>query len=516
MTHPQAWSGWLESTEVVALGSAPRLHFTMPSLSMGKIRDVPVARLLYLMTIQRRSGVLSLSNAENVQCRVELSHGQPRAEPERALDLTQSAFAWQRGDYRLEEGELSGHPTVTSMPFLYDGIVRSLSFNDIALTLAPHSEHYLAYTTLLEERRDELMQIQAPVLEVLENFNGTRTLTTCLGQLDVAPETLFHAVSFGLTTDLVALFPEPVKPPVGISYKLRERGEGEGIERNTMFEIARLDRGDQTLLEKLRQQHEDFTQRDPYALLGLFRGCGASAVQLAYFNLLNAYHPGKFELYEGTPIKVVAELIFGLVRDSYQLVLAWERGEALATPLQSESAGVLLDELEEAQSEEDAALIDDLQRLSELPSHMRVGRGADESETRKLQLDSAKDPVCLPTTNAADDFERGLDHLEREELYNALKAFISASDKAPRHGRYRAYVAWCSYCCRPDRAEQVLDTLKQVEGLELGGRIWARIFRARILSEQGHSEEAQEILQGLRERYPGMAEIRRELNKLSS
>lgn len=312
------WTGWDESVEVLASEPEVRVQVVMPSLSSGHVEDLPVARLLHLLSIQRRTGKLTLSQRK-LSLQLDLLEGAVYVRDEHHLKGVLSSFAWDEGQFvfRSQPGKPAGRK-YELRKLLSEGIRSHVSFNAIARLISLHDRHYPAYTIHHTHPSD------APD-PIIAQCDGSSPLVSVMSS-GVAPvEAILRSLALALVTDALVLCDQPCSVPVGISYRLREieRTEGDNV-RDTMVLIREFAPGTQSLMTWLRARHKAFSESEPYALFGLERGCGRDALQQAYLNLVREFHPSRFVGFEGTPVLYVVELIGSVLRGSFQLLLAKE------------------------------------------------------------------------------------------------------------------------------------------------------------------------------------------------
>lgn len=449
----RAWVGWLYGMPLTRVTPAPRIAIPMPSLSSGELHELPLPRLAYLFSIQRRTGRLTLKR-DRRECVIEISRGRLEDTPE-----VRAAFAWTQGQYHFKSRtpdpkDYSASPAEDELlSFLYEGITQHMSFNDIAAQLAPHSHHYPHTTTQLAERRISLTFLDQ-LYDVLERCDGSTTLTQLLAKRILPFEAMFHALAFGLLTDTIVFLDAPSTPPVSVTYALRKPNPDElaALEEDsgTFAQIARLTPTDKHILDQLQELNTHFQRANPYDVFGLTPGCGGDAVRFAFYRLASTHHPQHYQIYEGTFVQVVADLVFKQLQDMSHVLLAQE--EAPTRP-------------EEVVSEE-----------------------------------------------AAERFAAGVDRLKAKDISGAFEHFRTASKQAPHHPEYLAYRGWCLFLLQPEKAAMSRAMLEKAKALDCTKDML--LFLIRICRHQSDHDAALAYAREAAERYPRSKMVRAELAKL--
>lgn len=341
-TPSRARVGWDEEAAFVGSIGTPRVVVTMPGLSRGSLKRLTVPRLLYLLSVQQRSGELIITHG-SLECTVSfwkgalIDTGELRGG---ARDL-QATFAWKDGYYRFLDGDKVSGDEVDLLRYIADGLHEFVPFNELAGRLAEHAEHYPAFTTLLELK--EVAQSVETAAAVALACTGQQQLKALSTDTAHSVHSLLESLALMTCIDAVVFFDVPMKTPVGVSYALREVTTEDLIEidapltlpkgrasqrrrmpASTMQKIAKLDEAGQALLQKLKRLRDTFAQSDPYVVLGVIPGCGTNEVHAAYFKHLATHRSEVYSKYEHTPVKVLAELVLGTIKNAYQLVLSQE------------------------------------------------------------------------------------------------------------------------------------------------------------------------------------------------
>jgi len=341
-TPSKAWVGWEEEGTFVGSTGTPRVVITMPGLTRGSLKRIAVPRLLYLLSVQQRSGELIIAQG-TLECSVAFWKGALIDTGQLyggAKDM-QAAFAWRDGNYKFLDGEKVTGEEVDLLQFIAEGLHEFVPFNELAGRLAEHSEHFPSFTTLLE-MSDVVHSVELAAKMAL-TYTGDKSLKTLFAEDHSPVHDALECLALMTCTDSVVFFEAPTKTPVGISYALREVSTEDRIEidtslalpkgrashrrrmpATTMQKIAKLDEEGQAILRKLKRLRDTFAQSDPYVVLGLTPNCGTNEVHSAYFKHLSVHRSEVYSKYEHTPVKVLAELVLGTIKNAYQLVLSQE------------------------------------------------------------------------------------------------------------------------------------------------------------------------------------------------
>ncbi|PJB49285.1 MAG: hypothetical protein CO108_00415 [Deltaproteobacteria bacterium CG_4_9_14_3_um_filter_63_12] len=353
LSQPESVSSWVDLERLVEDDRGTRVVVTMPSLSSGSLRDVPLARLLYFLAMQRRTGVLSLRNGPKVH-QAQFSNGGLLADQKdpRTLKALQAAFAWTDGEYTFTWERLAGGQLVPLYYYLFEGL-QHVSMNAALERLALFEQGFLAHTTLFFVRLKEIKKL-GQAAEVARLCKGEKSLADLLRDGAINIHSMLVSLNFCLSTDLVTILDKAASVPVGLSYKLHHRlegvggghiselphssiGEDSGFRRQnyTAAQINRLDPALAKDLLGLETTLKTILQKDAYEVFNLYAGCGRQAVRLAY-STLRARLPNS-PANVPAPIWVTAQLVETALRDSYVLLMAQETEETGAPERQDNS-----------------------------------------------------------------------------------------------------------------------------------------------------------------------------------
>lgn len=339
----QSVSSWVDLEQLVEDHRDTRVVVTMPSLSSGSLREVPLPRLLYFLTMQRRTGVLSVRNGPKVH-RAAFNNGGLLAEQEdsRTLKALQSAFAWTEGEYYFKWERVLGGQQVPLYHYIFEGL-RNVSMNSALERLALFEQGYLAHTTLFFVRLKQIKNL-GQVTEVARLCKGEKSLSDLLREGAIDIQNMLTSLNFCLSTDLVTILEKPALVPVGLSYKLHNRlgdmggghiselphavnevGGGFGRQNYTAAQISRLDPTLAKELAGLEEMLKTLLERDAYEVFDLFAGCGRQAVRAAYQKLRERLPSSPAGV--PAPIWMTTQLLDTALRDSYVLLMAQETEE---------------------------------------------------------------------------------------------------------------------------------------------------------------------------------------------
>ncbi len=246
--------------------SGATMPIALPNLSVGSLNEVPVPRILYLVSVLEKSGTLSVTRgrlAVNVDIRAgELLSNGTSARPFEGL---LGSFAWTAGDYAFDEHSVAEGNTLDVLPLMHEGIRLRVSVNAVAVFLSEHNNFYPVVTTLFEDQREAFSKL-GECSQVLSHCDGTKTVGQLVMNAGVAFEPFGRALILGHYSDSIIFVDEPTPAPLTVSYT----DAHPVVNRPKTADLAQLIDSRCAALEA-----------EPYKALGIKPGCGEDAVRRA-------------------------------------------------------------------------------------------------------------------------------------------------------------------------------------------------------------------------------------------
>lgn len=510
-----------------------RQNIPIPSLSVGNLAKVPLARLLYLLGVQRRTGALSVTHGTQ-SLSVALRDGWLlRSEDNpRALDALRDAFAWSSGTYTFTwdtEGETAGQH-VSLLEYIYEGLTQHTAYNGVLARLAKLDATFPAYTALFLGRY-KLLSSLPHTLDVARRCRGQESLSQLLQQATNQFDTFVPILAFCLHTDLVALLEQPGHAPIGITYTLHGRvtsvsssspprpvllGEThhEIAIRPTQQAILQMSLLQLTLLSELETTQTTLLDTPPYTAFGLASGCGREAVRSA-FQSLKEHLPPLPELAElPNPIRLTHGQLSGALQDTYLLLMARESEDPQdpRPPVESPFAARFM-----ALTPPIDAVVEELQpkthpglRTVELPT--RAVQAPPRAPRRQATPPA---PLQPQTPTPSELFTQGIKHLHAQRFLEARDAFREALACDADNGRYLAHEAWASYLHNPSRQANTARKLRKALRMEQGF-VDATCFLGAIALQNDALEEARKLFKRVLREDPEHFGARSRLRQLKA
>jgi len=203
-----------------ALTPVDRVIVKIPSLSQGSLSTLSPVRLLFLLGVQQRTGILTLSS-EGHTLRMAIDQGRPLVVDHPKLQLTDfhRGLDWSEGDYAFEERKpIPGKP-VSARAYALGGMQRVLTANVLRRRFATHEQHVPVFTTVFESQLHDFANLGG-VARFIRHCNGTRTLAQLITLYGERANGMLLALAFALDTDAVVMFTGETQAPVGVSYGL--------------------------------------------------------------------------------------------------------------------------------------------------------------------------------------------------------------------------------------------------------------------------------------------------------
>lgn len=205
--------------QTATLEPVSHVHMLAP-LPHGRIGSVSVAEVVFALAVTGSTGRLRLEK-DALRRDVLFLNGVPGQ-----LDRTSSTgddaklmstFGWSSGQYIFQDETFSQVGFVAYgdvLEFLYEGLSRAVTFNEIASRVSERMRRYPAYTSLLA--RASNVGSLAKVHRVLGAFDGSRPLDSAMGAIGVDPETGLRAAYYGELAGLLAFMEQPCRAPVDV------------------------------------------------------------------------------------------------------------------------------------------------------------------------------------------------------------------------------------------------------------------------------------------------------------
>jgi hypothetical protein len=303
------------------------------SIRSGSLTELSLSRVLYSIYVRGFSGRLVLRGAQREQafwCR----DGQLGGDNVMENQLLMSAFAWTSGSYELRAEPVPGSFVGfgSTLQRIYDGCARFVSLNQAAERLQGWEDRFPIVTRFWGER---IMDLGG--LPILRRFcdlcDGNQPWGELLKLSWQDVQVMLKAAYYAVETDLVVFERHPVTRNVArVQYTTRSthglRRVPRGEARQPEADAARRAE-EEALLAKLQTRAQKYGQEDPYAIFGLWSGCGPEATRSRFYELVKLHHPDVYGSCEEPRIRAAAEEIFILIKDAYVAILDKEGGRGL-------------------------------------------------------------------------------------------------------------------------------------------------------------------------------------------
>lgn len=208
-----------KAASAATLEPVTHTHMLAP-LPHGRIGSVSVPEVIFALAVTGSTGRLRLEK-DALRRDVVFLNGVPGQ-----LDRTSSTgddaklmstFGWSSGQYIFQEetfSQVGFFAYGDVLEFLYEGLSRAVTFNEIASRVSERMRRYPAYTSLLA--RASNVGALAKVHRVLGAFDGSRPLDGAMGAIGVDPETALRAAYYGELAGLLAFMEQPCRAPVDV------------------------------------------------------------------------------------------------------------------------------------------------------------------------------------------------------------------------------------------------------------------------------------------------------------
>ena len=319
------------STQEAATPAAIPLTLSLPVISTGSLQDLPLARLLYLLSLQKASGILHLE-AGSISRRFAFHNGHfaPGPQDDSASTLG-TVFTWPRGEYRFENRQTSSSGSSPVLSLIQDGIANHQPQRQIMDALMPQMATFPTCTTLWSTRRTK---IQWPVLSAfLAKATGTLPLEKILSSMGRDVNEAFRAALFAARTDLLVFRDQSTSSLVELDYQFASSSPSQP-QRTRSNSGNPTPEGTQRLAteRELKATLSKFDSMTPHQIFGVWEGCGREVVKESFYQLVKIHHPDVYGGNVSPPIKANAQKIFVKIRKAYGELMKLEGAQTVPPP----------------------------------------------------------------------------------------------------------------------------------------------------------------------------------------
>ncbi len=339
----------------------------------GSLLDFPVARLLYTVWQRKETGVLKLQYSSH-----ELTFGFLHGDLLQTTDYSArsellGAFAWSHGKYEFESKDVAG-ATTPVMEIIAEGCRDHIRQRAITEAMTPIMRRYPVKTNLWEERVDQLGTYDV-LIELMNSLDGSTNWETALSALGPRVTDGFRAAYFANQLDLTQTLQQPGIIGVAVQYsrevrRARQAVDQAEIEKTKAFKAA-SGSGRSEIERDLGVQLGKMRHMSVHEIFGVWEGCGRKVVQDRFYILVKENHPDVYGGNTTGDVRSLAQDIFILIKDAYQVLLGVEKEQKVAPP-------------------EPAPAETPRQRIDTPRAHVAVGgpiRGASLEEASEVKVD---------------------------------------------------------------------------------------------------------------------------------